>query len=82
MPLSRTEIKARSVAFARDGAEKTREIAEAKSFWDAFFNVFNMSRRAIADFPLKEFHRPVKDFAFIAGYKSQSFIEVPAFNRP
>ena len=163
MPLSWTEIKARSVAFARDWAEETRETAEAKSFWDAFFNVFGMSRRAVAsfeepvrsiqgtynridlfwkgkllaehksagkdlekargqafdyvqdlvsegrqdevpdfivvtdfarlqlydlnhggelvtDFPLKELHRHVKHFAFIAGYKSLAFTEEPAVN--
>ena len=163
MPLSWTEIKARAIAFSRDWAEETRETAEAKSFWDAFFNVFGISRRAVAvfedpvrslqgtynridlfwkgrllaehksagkdldkakgqafdyvqdllregrhaeapryivttdfahlqlydleaaekllaDFPLKEFHRHVKHFAFIAGYKQHAFAEEPAVN--
>lgn len=163
MPLSWTEIKARAIAFSREWAEETRETAEAKSFWDAFFNVFGLSRRAVAvfeepvrslqgsynridlfwkgrllaehksagkdlgkakgqafdyvqdllregrhaevpdyiattdfarlqlydlnaggalaaDFPLKEFHRHVKHFAFIAGYRPHAFAEEPAVN--
>ncbi len=163
MPLSWTEIKARAIAFSREWADETRETAEAKSFWDAFFNVFGISRRAVAvfedpvrslqgsynridlfwkgrllaehksagkdldkakgqafdyvqdllregrhaeapryivttdfahlqlydleaaekllaDFPLKEFHRHVKHFAFIAGYKQHAFAEEPAVN--
>lgn len=46
MPLSWTEIKARAIAFSREWSAETRETAEAKSFWDAFFNVFGLSRRA------------------------------------
>ncbi|NCA83352.1 MAG: class I SAM-dependent DNA methyltransferase [Opitutae bacterium] len=163
MPLSWNEIKARAIAFSRDWAEETRETAEAKSFWDAFFNVFGLNRRAVAsfeepvrsiqgtynridlfwkgrllaehksagkdlgkakgqafdyvqdlvregraaeapryivvtdfariqlydleaadrllaDFPLKEFHRHIKHFAFIAGYKQHAFAEEPAVN--
>ena len=166
MPLSWNEIKARAIAFSREWAAETRETAEAKSFWDAFFNVFGMSRRAVAsfeepvrslagtynridlfwkgrllaehksagkdldkaksqafdyvqdllregraidvpryvtvtdfarlqlydledaaapghlvaDFPLKEFHRHVKHFAFVAGYKQHAFAEEPAVN--
>ena len=166
MPLSWNEIKARAIAFSREWAAETRETAEAKSFWDAFFNVFGMSRRAVAsfeepvrslagtynridlfwkgrllaehksagkdldkaksqafdyvqdllregraidvpryvavtdfarlqlydledavapghlvaDFPLREFHRHVKHFAFVAGYKQHAFAEEPAVN--
>jgi len=163
MPLSWTEIKARAIAFSREWSAETRETAEAKSFWDAFFNVFGLSRRAVAvfeepvrslqgsynsidlfwkgrllaehksagkdlgqakgqafdyvqdliregrqaevpdyvattdfarlqlydlnadgalvaDFPLKEFHRHVKHFAFIAGYRQHAFAEEPAVN--
>ena len=163
MPLSWNEIKARAVAFSREWADETRETAEAKSFWDAFFNVFGLNRRAVAsfeepvrsiqgtynridlfwkgrllaehksagrdlekakgqafdyvqdltregrqaeipqyiavtdfarlqlydleaterlvaDFPLKEFHRHIKHFAFIAGYKQHTFAEEPAVN--
>ncbi len=163
MPLSWNEIKARAIAFSREWAEETRETAEAKSFWDAFFNVFGMSRRAVAsfeepvrsiqgtynridlfwkgkllaehksagkdlakakgqafdyvqdliregrqneapdfiattdfarlqlydlndggalvvDFPLRELHRHVKHFAFIAGYQQHAFTEEPTVN--
>ena len=163
MPLSWTEIKARAIAFSREWSAETRETAEAKSFWDAFFNVFGLSRRAVAvfeepvrslqgsynridlfwkgrllaehksagkdlgkakgqafdyvqdliregrhaevpdyiattdfarlqlydlnadgalvaDFPLREFHRHVKHFAFIAGYQQHAFAEEPAVN--
>ncbi|MGB4574057.1 MAG: DNA methyltransferase [Kiritimatiellia bacterium] len=163
MPLSWNEIKTRALAFSREWAGETRETAEAKSFWDAFFNVFGLSRRAVAsfeepvrsikgtyhridlfwkgrllaehksagrdltkakgqafdyvqdliregrhselpqyivvtdfshiqlydleaaerlvaDFPLKEFHRHIKHFAFIAGYKQHTFAEEPAVN--
>ena len=50
MPLSWNEIKSRAIAFSRDWADETRETAEAKSFWDAFFNVFGLNRRAVASF--------------------------------
>ena len=46
MPSSWTEIKARAIAFSREWAAETRETAEAKSFWDALFNVFGLSLRA------------------------------------
>jgi hypothetical protein len=163
MPLSWTEIKTRAIAFSREWADETRETAEAKSFWDGFFDVFGLSRRALAvfeepvrslqgtynridlfwkgrllaehksagkdlgkaksqafdyvqdlirdgrrnevpdyvvttdfarlqlydlnadgallaDFPLSEFHRHVKHFAFVAGYKQHAFAEEPAVN--
>ena len=163
MPLSWNEIKSRAVSFSREWADETRETAEAKSFWDAFFHVFGLNRRAVAsfeepvrslkgtynridlfwkgrllaehksggkdlerakaqafdyvqdlaregrhneipayiivtdfarlrlydlnqngalvaDFPLAEFHRHVKHFAFIAGYKQHAFSEEPAVN--
>ena len=50
MPLSWNEIKSRAVAFSREWADETRETAEAKTFWDAFFNVFGLNRRAVASF--------------------------------
>ncbi len=42
--------------FSREWAEEAREHAEAKSFWDAFFNVFGISRRRVASFeePVKK----------------------------
>ena len=50
MPLSWNEIKSRAVSFSREWADETRETAEAKSFWDAFFHVFGLNRRAVASF--------------------------------
>jgi hypothetical protein len=50
MPLSWNEIKDRALAFSREWADESSERAEAKSFWDAFFNVFGVSRRKVATF--------------------------------
>ena len=56
MPLSWNEIKTRANAFSKDWQDESREDAEAKSFWDAFFNVFGITRRRIASFeePVKK----------------------------
>jgi hypothetical protein len=40
MPLSWNEIRDRSLSFSREWATECSEDAEAKSFWDGFFNVF------------------------------------------
>ncbi|MDR2850121.1 MAG: class I SAM-dependent DNA methyltransferase, partial [Verrucomicrobiota bacterium] len=50
MPLGWNEIQQRAVQFSREWAGETREHAEAKSFWDAFFNVFGIPRRSVATF--------------------------------
>lgn len=50
MPLSWNEIRARSVTFVREWDGESSEHAEAKSFWDAFFHVFGVSRRRVAAF--------------------------------
>jgi hypothetical protein len=50
MPLSWNEIKTRALAFAKEWQEESSEKAEAKSFWDEFFNVFGISRRRVASF--------------------------------
>ena len=56
MPLSWNEIKTRATAFSKEWQSESREDAEAKSFWDAFFNVFGITRRRIASFeePVKK----------------------------
>ena len=56
MPLSWNEIKTRANAFSKEWESESREDAEAKSFWDAFFNVFGITRRRIASFeePVKK----------------------------
>lgn len=50
MPLSWNEIKARALAFSKEWEHETSEDAEAKSFWDGFFHVFEVSRRRLATF--------------------------------
>jgi hypothetical protein len=56
MPLSWNEIRDRSLAFSREWADECSEDAEAKSFWDGFFNVFGVTRRRVASFeaPVKK----------------------------
>ncbi len=50
MPLSWNEIKTRATVFANEWKDEVSEDAEAKSFWDDFFNVFGISRRRVATF--------------------------------
>lgn len=56
MPLSWNEIRDRAIAFSKEYEKETSEDAEAKSFWDAFFHVFGISRRRVATFeePVKK----------------------------
>src|ERR1039457_1073296 len=56
MPLSWNEIRDRALAFSREWDDESSEDAEAKSFWDSFFNVFGISRRRVASFeaPVKK----------------------------
>ncbi len=55
MPLSWNEIKSRALIFSQEWQQETSENAEAKSFWDSFFNVFGIFRRRVATF-----EKPVK----------------------
>ncbi|MCW3105957.1 MAG: hypothetical protein JWQ09_463 [Segetibacter sp.] len=50
MPLSWNEIKSRALQFTQEWKDEVSEDAEAKSFWDDFFNVFGISRRRVATF--------------------------------
>ncbi len=50
MPLSWNEIRARATVFAKEWADGESEDAEAKPFWDAFFDVFGVRRRKVASF--------------------------------
>ncbi len=50
MPLSWNEIKTRAAAFSNEWKDESNEHAEAKSFWDDFFNIFGISRRRVASF--------------------------------
>jgi hypothetical protein len=53
MPLSWNEIKSRATAFSKEWEGTQREEADAKPFLDAFFNVFDVSRRKIGTFEYK-----------------------------
>ncbi len=53
MPLSWNEIKDRALKFSREWGDAASEHADAKSFWDAFFGVFGVSRRRVATFEQK-----------------------------
>ena len=55
MPLSWNEIKTNAIAFVKQWEHETSEDAEAKSFWDSFFEVFGISRYRLASF-----EKPVK----------------------
>jgi len=50
MVLSLNEIKSRAISFSKEWEDETSEIAEAKTFWDDFFEVFGISRRRVASF--------------------------------
>ncbi len=63
MPISWNEIKTRSLAFSKEWADEKSEDAEAKSFWDGFFNIFGISRRRVASF-----EEPVKKLGSKQGF--------------
>ena len=63
MPLSWNEIKDRAIRFSKEWENETSEDAEAKSFWDEFFNVFGVNRRKVASF-----EKPVKRLDESTGY--------------
>jgi hypothetical protein len=50
MLLSLNEIRNRALAFSKEWENDFSEDAEAKTFWDQFFNVFGVSRRRVASF--------------------------------
>lgn len=56
MPLSWNEIRHRAIAFSKEWTGVKSESAEKQTFWNEFFNVFGMSRRAVASFeePVKK----------------------------
>lgn len=51
--ISLNEIRRRADHFAHEWASEEREEAEAKTFWDEFFQVFGVSRRRVAAFEYK-----------------------------
>ena len=50
MPLNHQEIRSRAQRFAHEWATASRESAEAQTFWNAFFDIFGISRRRVASF--------------------------------
>jgi hypothetical protein len=52
MALSWNEIKTRAIQFSKEWENETNEHAEAKTFWNEFFNVFGVNRRKVATFEL------------------------------
>jgi hypothetical protein len=52
MALSWNEIKDRAIHFSKEWENDFNEDAEAKSFMDAFFNVFGVPRRRVASFEI------------------------------
>lgn len=50
MALSWNEIKDRAVAFSKEWEDTTNEEAEAKSFIEAFFNIFGVTRKRVGTF--------------------------------
>ncbi len=63
MPISWNEIRQNAIAFSRDWKDETREEAEAKTFWDEFFQVFGLKRRTVASF-----EEPVKKLSGTWGF--------------
>ncbi len=50
MGISWNEIRSRATTFAKEWENESSEDAEAKSFWDGFFDVFGVRRRRVATF--------------------------------
>lgn len=56
MALSLNEIRSKALHFSKDWKDEFNEKAEAKTFWDNFFEVFGITRRRVASFeaPVKK----------------------------
>ena len=48
MRLSNNELRSRAAAFARDWATAHYEKGETQSFWNAFFQIFEIDRKRVA----------------------------------
>ena len=82
MPLSWNEIRSRSIEFSNDFSSAEREHAEAKSFWDAFFNVFGISRRRVATFekPVKKLNNKQGSHPVLLGMHCMLGIYISLYN--
>ena len=63
MPLSWNEIRHRAIAFSKEWIGAKSETAEKQTFWNEFFEVFGIRRRAVASF-----EEPVKKLSGQYGY--------------
>ena len=63
MPLSWNEIRHRAIRFSQEWSAAQREQAEKQTFWNEFFDVFGVSRRAVASF-----EEPVRNLSGDYGY--------------
>ncbi|MGH9439224.1 MAG: type IIL restriction-modification enzyme MmeI, partial [Terriglobia bacterium] len=63
MPLSWNEIRHRAIAFSKEWTGIRSERSEKQTFWNEFFNVFGVTRRAVASF-----EEPVKGISGRYGY--------------
>ena len=50
MPISWNEIRHNAIRFSHDWTEARSEAAEKQTFWNEFFGVFGVQRRAVASF--------------------------------
>ncbi len=63
VPLSWNEIRHRAIAFSKEWTGVRSERAEKQTFWNEFFKVFGIPRRAVASF-----EEPVKGISGRYGY--------------
>src|SRR5271165_5752409 len=63
MPISWNEIRHNAIRFSRDCTDAKSESAEKQTFWNEFFQVFGVSRRAMASF-----EEPVEKISGDYGY--------------
>jgi hypothetical protein len=63
MPLSWNEIRHRAIGFSKEWTDAKREQAEKQTFWNEFFTVFGVRRRAVASF-----EEPVKKISGTYGF--------------
>lgn len=63
MPLSWNEIKHRAIGFSREHRNTVSEKSERQTFWNEFFDIFGIKRRAVASF-----EEPVKKLSGHWGY--------------
>ena len=79
--ISRKEIRERSIKFAKSWEGATYERGEAQTFWNEFFNIFDINRRRVATF-----EEPIKKLGGNQGFidlfwKGQLLVEHKSFGK-